>query len=93
VIPAPGHTPGHIAAAIRSGDATAIYVADTIMHAVEVEQPDRVSSMDTDPDLTRESRRRLLERSAEEGSIVAAFHVGEAGRVSKTSQGYAWSPL
>lgn len=93
VISAPGHTPGHIAATIRSGEEEAIYLADTILHRIQIEQSDRVSVLDMDHEMTKATRRRLLERSAQEGSTVVAFHVSEAGRISKGTEGYRWSPL
>ncbi len=92
LIAAPGHTPGHIAVAIDSGEEQAIYLADTVLHVREFEHVDRVSVFEQDHDGVRATRRRLLARCADEGPTVVAFHVGEAGRVTRAGDGFRWTP-
>lgn len=93
LVEAAGHTPGHVAAAIRSGDEEAMYYGDAIIHADDFANPDRARVLDGDAEMTRISRRRLLSRSAETGGAVVAFHVASAGTVSATNGAYHWSPL
>ena len=93
VIHAPGHTPGHLAATIRSGDQEAVYLADTVLHVTEIEHVDRVSAFEEDHDTLRATRRRLLARCADQGSAVVAFHIGHAGKVRRSGDDFVWTPL
>jgi glyoxylase-like metal-dependent hydrolase (beta-lactamase superfamily II) len=93
VLPAPGHTPGHMVATIRSGDEEMIYLADTVLHVSEFEHIDRVSTFEQDHDRVRSTRRRMLERCAEDEAAVHAFHVAEAGRVRRNGETFAWEPM
>jgi glyoxylase-like metal-dependent hydrolase (beta-lactamase superfamily II) len=39
-IPAPGHTPGHMAISISSGQDQVLHIADTVLHPILMEHPD-----------------------------------------------------
>jgi glyoxylase-like metal-dependent hydrolase (beta-lactamase superfamily II) len=93
VLPAPGHTPGHMVASIRSHGEEMIYLADTVLHVAEFEHVDRVSAFEDDHDGVRETRRRMLGRCADDEATVHAFHVADAGRVSREGAGFSWRPL
>ena len=45
-IPAPGHTPGHIALLISSGDQQLLHMADTVLHPILMEHPEWRPSFD-----------------------------------------------
>lgn len=87
IIPAPGHTPGHVIVAITSGGEGLLYIADAVVHELDFEHPEWLAAFDAIPNQTIETRRRLLERAATEGSPIVAFHVGY-GRVSRTERAY-----
>jgi glyoxylase-like metal-dependent hydrolase (beta-lactamase superfamily II) len=91
-IPAPGHTPGHMAVAITSGGEGALYLGDSVMHGLNFEHTDWLSPLDAIPNLTIESRRRLLERAVNEQWTVVAFHLSGRGRVSRSQREYRWDP-
>jgi hypothetical protein len=44
--------------------------------------------IDMDPQRAVETRRRLLDRAADRDSVVAAFHLGESGRVERAGNAY-----
>lgn len=81
VLPAPGHTPGHLAVAISSQGDSALYVGDALAHEVNVARPDWDHFSDMIPGLATRTRRRLVERAARDGSIVVASHLPAIGRV------------
>jgi glyoxylase-like metal-dependent hydrolase (beta-lactamase superfamily II) len=91
VIPAPGHTPGHVVVAITSGGEGLLYVADAVVHELDFEHPEWLAAFDAIPSLTVQTRRRLMERAAREGSPIVAFHVGY-GRVRQTGNAYRFEP-
>ncbi len=74
LLPAPGHTVGHVAVAFTSGGETGLYVGDLIHHPVQADHPDWSPVFDALPPLSRETRRRLLDRARREGSLVLAYH-------------------
>jgi glyoxylase-like metal-dependent hydrolase (beta-lactamase superfamily II) len=92
VLPAPGHTPGHMAVAITSGGESAIYLGDAVLHELNFEHPEWVSPIDQIPALTVSTRRRLLERAARDGSVVAAFHMFRFGRVARSGSRFTFAP-
>jgi glyoxylase-like metal-dependent hydrolase (beta-lactamase superfamily II) len=92
LLPAPGHTPGHMAVAITSGGEGAIYLGDAVLHELNVDHPEWVSPIDLIPALTVSTRRRLLERAARENGLVAAFHMPRIGRVVRAGRAFTFAP-
>lgn len=81
LIPAPGHTPGHLAIAIEAGDAELLAVGDAILHEWSFEHPDWTAVVEWDRAAVVDTRLRLLGRAARRGSLLHAFHLAELGRV------------
>ena len=78
-VPTPGHTPGHVSILITSGNERALVLGDAAHSPVQIENPDWVSRADMDPDLTRQTRRALIERLDREQILVAAGHFEAPG--------------
>lgn len=91
VLPAPGHTPGHLAVEI-GGSEGAIYVADAIVDELHAEHPEWTMSFDEDPPLAVQTRIRLLRRAADQGLVLAASHLRIAGHVRRTADGFHMRP-
>ncbi len=93
VFPAPGHTPGHAAVLVSSGRQQLLYVADAVLHTMQLENPDWVSAFDLASDQTVRTRKELLERAAADRCLVAAFHLpGGIGRVVMDKGQFRWEP-
>jgi glyoxylase-like metal-dependent hydrolase (beta-lactamase superfamily II) len=95
VLPAPGHTPGHIVAAISSAGEELLCVADLVLHPIQVEKPEWFAVFDVLPDQLVTSRCALLRRAARAKCLVMAFHFPfpGLGRVSATGAGWQWEPV
>jgi glyoxylase-like metal-dependent hydrolase (beta-lactamase superfamily II) len=78
-VPTPGHTPGHMCILVTSAGEQALVLGDAAHSPVQLEQPDWVSRADMDPDLTRRTRRALLDRIERERLVVAAGHFPAPG--------------
>ncbi len=91
MVPAPGHTLGHAAVSVTSGGEGLLYRGDTVLHVLDFEHPGWLSAFDAIPDATAQTRRRLLDDAARDGSAVVAFHVGY-GRVRQAEGGYRFEP-
>jgi glyoxylase-like metal-dependent hydrolase (beta-lactamase superfamily II) len=85
LLPLPGHTPGHIGVAFTAGNEMAIYVGDLVHHALQIEHPDWSPIFDSLPQLSRQTRRDLVERARREHALVLSYHlpfpgIGHIGR-------------
>ena len=87
LIPAPGHTPGHLALEI-GGPRGALFLADAIVDPLHVAHPEWTMGFDEDPERNVATRRALLSDAAESGRLVAASHLRTAGTVERTADGF-----
>jgi glyoxylase-like metal-dependent hydrolase (beta-lactamase superfamily II) len=78
-VPTPGHTPGHMSILVTSHGERALVLGDAAHSPVQFEEPDWVSRADMDPDLTRQTRRALLDRLEREQITVVAGHFQAPG--------------
>lgn len=88
LMPAPGHTPGHLVVEIEDAGESLLYLADAVLHELNFPHPEWVAMIDMDPQRAVETRRRLLDRAADRGSVIAAFHLGASGRVERARHAY-----
>ncbi len=90
---APGHTLGHTAYHVSSGDAELIVAGDVaITPALFVANPGWRITYDADPELAEQTRRRLFDRVAADDAVIAGYHFGfpNAGKIHVDGQGYAF---
>jgi glyoxylase-like metal-dependent hydrolase (beta-lactamase superfamily II) len=95
VIPAPGHTPGHLALLIESEGEQLLNIGDAATHPLHLEQPEWENGFDLAADAARRTRRELMERAVRERMHVMAFHFPfpSVGRVSARAEGgWSWTP-
>lgn len=95
-IPAPGHTPGHVALEISSAGEKLLHVSDAFMHQVITpEHPDWHFAIDLDAERAVQTRRSLLEKAAREGPLVIAYHFPwpALGHILRREDAYAWEPI
>jgi glyoxylase-like metal-dependent hydrolase (beta-lactamase superfamily II) len=94
----PGHTPGHMSIVVGSADsagAEAYVLGDAFLTAVDVAEPDWVTSWDWSGPEVRRTRRSLLERIEATDALVAGSHlpVPGIGRFVMTGQRRTFRPL
>jgi glyoxylase-like metal-dependent hydrolase (beta-lactamase superfamily II) len=93
LIPAPGHTPGHLLVEVRDSDPPLLYGADALLHELQFTHPDWTSIVDLDPTATVASRRAALDRACDTGVAFSGFHLGRIGRVTRADSGYGFNQL
>ena len=96
VIPAAGHTPGHMVASISSGDEQLLYIGDAVLHPLHLEHPDWGPIYDFAPWQAAASKRRIFDRAAVEKSLVMGQHFPpfpSLGTVVKRGEGWQWQPI
>lgn len=75
VVPAPGHTPGHCAVMIGTGDDRVLNIADTTLHyIIGLEEPAWHTGLEIDPIAAEQSRIALLSRASTEKIKVFGYH-------------------
>jgi glyoxylase-like metal-dependent hydrolase (beta-lactamase superfamily II) len=94
-IAAPGHTPGHMVLTLSSGGEQLLYISDTALHPIHLEQPEWHAAVDFAPEQVVATRRRLLNRAAAEKALVLAFHFPfpGLGHIVQKGEGWQWQPI
>jgi len=94
-VEAQGHTPGHMALSVSSGDDQLLVVSDVVLHPIHVEQPGWCASVDFCHEEVVATRRRLLSRAADEKALVLAFHFPfpGLGHVVQKGENWQWQPI
>ena len=100
-VPAYGHTPGHTAFAVHSGNQSLLVMSDTARNPyLFVRHPDWQPSFDMDGPMAAQARRHMLDRAAADRMLVEAYHFPfpACGHIVKSGDGYEfeavmWSPL
>lgn len=91
-VPSPGHTPGHTAYLIASGDDQLMIWGDTV-HVPEVQTafPEAGMAFDTDLAAAAASRRRMFDRVSADRILVAGMHLHfpAFARLARRGEGYA----
>ena len=94
-IPAPGHTPGHTAYAITSGQGRLLVMSDTSNHpALFVRHPGWHFTFDMDAPRAVTTRRKLLDTAAAERMQVSFYHAPfpATGHIAREGDGYRLVP-
>lgn len=90
-----GHTPGHTAYEIASGDERLLYIGDSVHHfVVSVQRPEWTVQYDENAPLAQTSRRALLRRAADDNLRVYAVHFPfpGLGRIQAQGDSFVWVP-
>jgi glyoxylase-like metal-dependent hydrolase (beta-lactamase superfamily II) len=94
-VDARGHSPGHAAFVVSSGNAKFMYIADVTNHpALFARNPEFRLWADMIPDLALTNRRKLLDMLAAERMPMAGYHYPfpATGYITKTGSGYDFVP-
>ncbi|MDE2385572.1 MAG: MBL fold metallo-hydrolase [Alphaproteobacteria bacterium] len=90
-VEAPGHTPGHRAFLLASGNAQHMFSNDTMyMPALNVAHPDWLGAFDQDAATAVASRRKMMDRLAADGIAVSGYHFPfpAYGKIAKDGADY-----
>jgi glyoxylase-like metal-dependent hydrolase (beta-lactamase superfamily II) len=96
VVPAPGHTPGHMIVSVSAGDEQLLYIADTATHPLHLEYPDWHSAHDILTEEAAASKRRIFDWAAAENTLVMGTHFApfpSLGTVVSKGEGWEWRPI
>jgi glyoxylase-like metal-dependent hydrolase (beta-lactamase superfamily II) len=90
IMPAPGHSAGHVVFWLESGGARAAFIGDVLHHLLQVYYPNWNFPKNSDVEQARSSRRMVLEHCAARDALMLPAHVGApfAGRIEATAKGF-----
>jgi glyoxylase-like metal-dependent hydrolase (beta-lactamase superfamily II) len=90
----PGHTPGHVGYLIG---AAKVLIWGDIVHvpALQIPRPEWYFRFDADPETAIATRRRILERAADDDLIVAGAHLPFPGmaRITRDGEQFIYLPV
>lgn len=90
-----GHTPGHSAYEIVSGDQRLLYIGDAAHHhVISVQRPEWTIAYDEDAPTAQAGRRALLQRAADQDLRIYAVHFPfpGLGHVRSEGESFVWVP-
>jgi glyoxylase-like metal-dependent hydrolase (beta-lactamase superfamily II) len=91
-----GHTPGHTLFTVRSEGQSFAYVADiTNVPSLFARNPDWAVLFDMNPEMARQSRRRIFEMLVKEKMMAGGFHFPfpAFGTIEPAGNGYQFVPV
>ena len=90
IIPAPGHSAGHVVFKLESRGQRAAFIGDVFHHLLQVYYPHWNFPKNSDPEQARVSRRMVLADCAATEALVLPGHVGApfAGYIDATDAGF-----
>ncbi len=92
-LPLPGHTPGHTGYMLDGGSASLLLWGDVIhLTGLQFALPDWTLVFDTDPTLTVETRKKMLDRASADKMLVTGAHLEfpGLGKVIRKGQAYGF---
>ena len=93
-VDAHGHSPGHTAFLVASGNGKLLVTSDTVNHQILIRNPDWALWADMDAAMAASARKRLLDMAAADKIQIAAYHLPfpSTGFISKQGSGYEFHP-
>jgi glyoxylase-like metal-dependent hydrolase (beta-lactamase superfamily II) len=96
-VPTPGHTPGHVAILIKSGESSMMHTADVVhINTINLRHPDWKPIFDADPDQAATTRQNTLAKIASDRTLMFAYHFpfpGVGHIVPRDQGGFEWEPV
>ncbi|MDO9439477.1 MAG: MBL fold metallo-hydrolase [Beijerinckiaceae bacterium] len=93
---APGHTPGHTAWIVETGEAPIVAWGDVVhLAALHLPRPETAMIYDLDPHTAVKTRRHMLQWVCESRAVVAASHLDAPGlgHIEWDGERYRFAPL
>jgi glyoxylase-like metal-dependent hydrolase (beta-lactamase superfamily II) len=89
-----GHTPGHLAFELQSGEESLLHIVDAVGDEMHLSHPDWFLAPDSWPAAAILARRALLNRAASQDLAMLSFHLPfpGLGKVTTAGDGWAWMP-
>jgi glyoxylase-like metal-dependent hydrolase (beta-lactamase superfamily II) len=93
-VDARGHSPGHTAFLVSSGNGKLLITSDSVNHQILIRNPEWSLWADMDAAMAISTRKRLLDMAATDKIQISAYHLPfpSTGFISKRGDGYEFHP-
>jgi glyoxylase-like metal-dependent hydrolase (beta-lactamase superfamily II) len=93
-VDARGHSPGHTAFLVSSGNGKLLITSDSVNHQILIRNPEWSLWADMDAAMAISTRKRLLDMAATDRIQISAYHLPfpSTGFISKRGDGYEFHP-
>lgn len=90
-----GHTPGHLAFELHSGEDALLHIVDAVGDELHLTRPDWFLAPESWPGAAILTRRALMNRAVSDELMVLAFHLPfpGLGRAEAAGDGWEWIPV
>jgi len=88
LLPAAGHTPGHMVVALTSGRDGALYLGDAILDEANFAHPDWASVYEWNPAMAIATRTALIDKAIAENRLLIGFHLAARGYAERANANY-----
>ncbi|MGI9352297.1 MAG: MBL fold metallo-hydrolase [Rhizobiaceae bacterium] len=91
-----GHTPGHTAFHVSSGNDQLLLLGDIMnLPALFLANLDWQVMFDSDKDMATETRKAIVQQAVADNIAVAGYHFGfpNSGKIEKDGEGYVFAPV
>lgn len=95
-VPAPGHTPGHLALRISSGNAGMFLFTDVVhASALQFAHPEWAIAFDVDQEAAITTRKKVLDMVSADSLLVSGMHLPfpGIGHVTREGHAYGYTPV
>ncbi|HZR73580.1 MBL fold metallo-hydrolase [Bradyrhizobium sp.] len=91
ILPAPGHTPGHIAFAFGRAKDDAVFTGDMMHSPLQLQYPDLSPRFDVDPKQAAATRKSFLERYCDTETLCCTAHFPSpsTGKIRRKGNGFS----
>ncbi len=91
ILPAPGHTPGHIAFAFGRAKDDAVFTGDMMHSPLQLQYPDLSPRFDVDPKQAAATRKSFLERYCDTETLCCTAHFPSpsTGKIRRKGSGFS----
>lgn len=91
ILPAPGHTPGHIAFTFGKAKDDAVFVGDMMHSPLQLQYPDLSPRFDVDPVQAATTRKTFLERYCDTDTLCCTAHFPSpsTGKIRRKGNGFS----
>ena len=72
--PTPGHSPGHVCIDVRTSAGAVVLSGDVVHHPIQIAYPEWNSRYCVDPDQSRASRKKFVDRHADRDTLILPAH-------------------
>ncbi len=93
MLPAYGHTEGHMVVEVSSDGQRLLFLSDLALHPIHLEYPEWSGALDQYPERVPQTRREIFDYAVQSGALVTLFHFKpfpSLGKIVENGESWGW---